>query len=300
MAELKILRGIPGSGKSTMAIKWVAAGDNRLRVNRDDIRLSLFGEYWGPKVDEDLVTQVEHASVRQGLRAGFDVVDDATNLNKEFVKKLIKIGVEERANISFVDFNIPVEEAIRNDFMRDRTVGRAVIERFYNKNTQGGCLKPPPAIPELPPTFAPYVADTSKPTAFIFDIDGTLANHEGVRNPYDPTRYHLDKLHVDVADVLLGLQEQGNVIIIVSGRDEEYESETLRWLHKHDIYPDELWMRPTEKGQKTEDSIVKLRLFDEHIRDRYNVLGIFDDRNRVVDAWRSVGLRVYHVQEGDF
>ncbi|WP_457852111.1 phosphatase domain-containing protein [Mycolicibacterium conceptionense] len=33
---------------------------------------------------------------------------------------------------------------------------------------------------------------------------------------------------------------------------------------------------------------------------RYTVAGIFDDRNRVVDMWRRLGLACFQVAEGDF
>lgn len=55
MSGVIVLRGLPGSGKSTWAKEWVAGDpDNRVRINRDDIRYASFGKYWG--VDEDYVS----------------------------------------------------------------------------------------------------------------------------------------------------------------------------------------------------------------------------------------------------
>jgi hypothetical protein len=45
---------------------------------------------------------------------------------------------------------------------------------------------------------------------------------------------------------------------------------------------------------------VKLELFDRHVRGAFDVQGVFDDRNRVVEMWRSIGLKCFHVQEGNF
>jgi hypothetical protein len=60
----------------------------------------------------------------------------------------------------------------------------------------------------------------------------------------------------------------------------------------------ELHMRPA--GDVRNDAIVKLELFDQHVRDRYRVAYVLDDRDRVVRAWRSIGLTVLQVADGDF
>lgn len=60
----------------------------------------------------------------------------------------------------------------------------------------------------------------------------------------------------------------------------------------------ELFMRPA--GDTRNDAVVKLELFDQHIRDRYDVLRCYDDRARVVAAWRSIGLTVFQVADGNF
>ena len=36
------------------------------------------------------------------------------------------------------------------------------------------------------------------------------------------------------------------------------------------------------------------------IRDRWRVVGVFDDRQQVVRMWRALGLTVFQVAEGDF
>ena len=51
---------------------------------------------------------------------------------------------------------------------------------------------------------------------------------------------------------------------------------------------------------KRRDDIVKKELFDENIRGRFNVKFVIDDRNRVVDMWRQIGLTCFQVEEGDF
>jgi hypothetical protein len=57
-------------------------------------------------------------------------------------------------------------------------------------------------------------------------------------------------------------------------------------------------MRQTDDNRK--DSIIKEEIYDAHIRGKYNVLFVLDDRDQVVQMWRSLGLTVLQCNEGDF
>lgn len=85
---------------------------------------------------------------------------------------------------------------------------------------------------------------------------------------------------------------------IDSGRTDACRDATALWLAEHVGVPFELFMR--KAGDVRKDSVVKLELFDRHIRHRYRVLYVLDDRAQVVQAWRSIGLTVFQVAEGDF
>jgi hypothetical protein len=41
-------------------------------------------------------------------------------------------------------------------------------------------------------------------------------------------------------------------------------------------------------------------LFEENMRGKYYIEYVLDDRNQVVDMWRSIGLICLQVAEGDF
>ena len=45
---------------------------------------------------------------------------------------------------------------------------------------------------------------------------------------------------------------------------------------------------------------IKREIFENYIRDYYNIQFVLDDRNQVVEMWRSLGLKCLQVQEGDF
>ncbi|WP_168442844.1 AAA family ATPase [Microbacterium sp. PF5] len=130
MVEAILTRGIPGSGKSTWARSWVAERpDERGRVNRDDIRMAVFGRPHG--VDERVVTRVQNATIRALIEAGKDIVVDNTNLNPVYNEKLINFVRSLGANVRIRDFEVDVDEAIRRDSERPNPVGAGVIRGFH-------------------------------------------------------------------------------------------------------------------------------------------------------------------------
>lgn len=143
----------------------------------------------------------------------------------------------------------------------------------------------------------PYVPKPGLPRAIICDIDGTLALHNS-RGPFDFEKVETDDLNLMVDDVLDLLGAAGHRIILLSGRQEEYRPHTERWLEKHVVSCDELLMRPI--GDRRSDDVVKLELFDKHIRDRYWSRLVIDDRDRCVYLWRKLGLACWQVNFGDF
>lgn len=132
---------------------------------------------------------------------------------------------------------------------------------------------------------------------YIFDIDGTLALR-GDRGPFDWKKVGRDEPNIPITTILYYLNQSLNVaIVIFSGRDSICRSHTKRWLWKHGINWDTLMMRP--KGDNRKDSIVKREMY-EKIKNKYHVLAVFDDRNQVVEMWRSLGLTCLQVAEGNF
>jgi hypothetical protein len=157
---------------------------------------------------------------------------------------------------------------------------------------------------DLAPTddIAPeaYVTPVGKPSAVIVDIDGTLAHKAPGRDIYDLTRVHEDSPHLPVVEAVEAARASGARIIFCSGREDTSRAATERWLELHvDRTADEpLYMRAAD--DKRRDSIVKRELFDAHIRHEYDVRYVLDDRNQVVEMWRSLGLTCFQVAEGDF
>ena len=162
-----------------------------------------------------------------------------------------------------------------------------------------------------------------KEKAIIVDVDGTLANMSGIRGPFEWDKVYLDKPHQDVIDLVkdlagLGYEDYSDnsdacpecgysdrmnfapkyKIIITTGRDGVCEKATKKWLAEHGVPFDEFFIRPAGNNEK--DSVIKSRIYMDHIRPKYDVKFVIDDRNQVVDMWRSLGLRVLQVAPGNF
>lgn len=148
------------------------------------------------------------------------------------------------------------------------------------------------------PAPALYVPNPELPAAVLVDVDGTVALR-GERGPFEFARCGEDAPNEPVIAVVNAMVAVGYRTVFCSGRPETYRDVTTRWLVEHvHAAGSPLYMRPADDYRR--DDIVKLKLFDEHIRDQFNVLCVFDDRRRVVEMWRSLGLTVLAVSDGDF
>lgn len=152
-------------------------------------------------------------------------------------------------------------------------------------------------VPYAATLLIPQVVDFL-PDAAIVDIDGTLAIHEG-RGPFDWHRVIEDRPNFPVIHLVRILHAAGIKVILCSGRMELCRDETVQWLQLHRIPFDVLVMRSNEK-QYVPDNEIKEEMYKEHIAERYRVLFVIDDRNRVVAMWRGLGLTVLQCADGDF
>jgi len=140
--------------------------------------------------------------------------------------------------------------------------------------------------------------NTTLPKAIICDLDGTLALMNG-RNPFDANKCDEDLINEPVANVLKNYKKLGYKILLVSGREDRYKEPTLRFLTIHGIEYDDLIMRKTKDSRK--DSIIKTEIYNDHIKDKYFIEFVLDDRNQVVDTWRKdLKLPCFQVYYGDF
>lgn len=291
---LFIVRGIPASGKSRFANQWVTQDPlNRARVNRDDLRFATFGKYVLPHELEGVITKMEHALISALLSSGKSVVVDNMNLRAKYLKPYLELAQKAGAQVIHKDFPVEYAEAVRRNAARERQVPEDVMKRIYESFIRKGSFPKFPILEDLQSsTFEPYVADMSKESAYIFDIDGTLALMVD-RGPFEWAKVLGDVPNEPVVHMAKLLDSMGYKIIITSGRDEVCREDTEIWLDAQGVEYDALYMRPEGSGDK--DTVVKLSIFNEHIRENYHVRGVFDDRLMVAKLWHELGLPLFRV-----
>lgn len=299
MTTIVAMRGYPASGKTTLAREWVAKDpDNRARLNRDDLRASLFDVTGvGSYLQERAVTIAQHTAAKHLVENGISVVFDDTNLRQKYSREIAALAKHVGADFVTHDVPTPLEECLRRDKARGDAGGRVVGEDVIRDMAARFPVKSWRRIEVRPDVEAkpePYVPDLSKPAAYIVDIDGTLAKM-GDRSPYDYTRVSEDTLHSHVAEIVRNLPGK---VIVMSGRESSCMDDTWKWLVRFDLTPTELLMRATGDGRK--DAVVKAELFDRYVRHNYHVRAVLDDRTQVVQMWRSIGLPCFQVAPGDF
>ena len=146
----------------------------------------------------------------------------------------------------------------------------------------------------------------------IFDLDGTLANIDARRNLatkpngkldwnvfHNPLNIKLDVPNEPVVKMAQLFAENGFNIVIFSGRTDKTERRTRSWLSNNRVPFHKLVMRPHKTMNFIPDEILKKDMLDKHA-DINDVFLVVDDRNKVVDMWRSLGLNTFQVAPGDF
>jgi phosphoglycolate phosphatase-like HAD superfamily hydrolase len=132
-----------------------------------------------------------------------------------------------------------------------------------------------------------------RPTAYIFDVDGTLANVD----PYlhlvrgsnrDYNAFHeasIDALpNLDVVEMLNNAVADCHSILVVTSRKEKYRGLTSMWLAKNNIRSHGLFMRSDDDHRP--DYEAKKDMLDK-ISSLWNVVHAVDDNPNVIKLWQD-------------
>lgn len=303
MRTILMLKGLQASGKSTFA-KELARDPEWKRINKDELRRMLHGGKFNSQ-NEKYVLKVRDELCRQALFAGFNVVIDDTNLSPQHEKRLRTIAENHEVNFEVKYFDVSLWECLWRNSRRalsEQVPIEGILNTWekYIKDEDTAKVSYSEAQTYIQnrnfQEFCTVRHNKSMPTAILCDIDGTLAHMVG-RSPYDGSRVDEDKLDETIARLLDRLNDKYK-IILMSGRESSCRYATEEWLKKHNIYYDHLFMRPEVDGRK--DSVVKEELFKMFVEPNYNVEFVLDDRNQVVEMWRSLGLKTLQVADGNF
>lgn len=136
---LAVFRGLPASGKTTEAKRLVLAAPEGhvVRVNRDDLRRSMYVTPTYGRVQEERVTAAQHAMIEVLLQQGAVVISDDTNLIDLYLETLRDIAFSRGAKFVVVDdfLRVPLSECLSRDEMRNpaEQVGRDVILSMWQR-----------------------------------------------------------------------------------------------------------------------------------------------------------------------
>jgi len=294
--QVKILIGVPASGKSTWSLDFVRRNPDWVRVSRDDFRFMLKDQpICEPKI-ESLINTIQDSVILDSLAKGLNVIIDNTNLKKSYIEHFSEL-VEPYASVEFQVFDISLKKALERDEAREKKVGKEVLERMFKQYEILVDSFDPSGRPMKRKIYKNPILDPKLPNAVIFDMDGTLS-HMVNRGPFDWDKVYRDDLDIIVARQLEMHKNNGDKILIVSGRDSSCKKETSEWLEMYGLGFDDIFMR--KEGDYRKDSIIKEEIYLNHIKGKYNILIAYDDRNQVVDKWRELGIKCFQVNPGNF
>lgn len=293
--QLILTRGIPASGKSTYAMKWVMEDlQNRVRVNRDDIRFELYKKYvlLNEKGETDRnaegrVTQVEQKRIRQALKEGKSVIVDNTNLSPRIVNTYQKMAKDAKVTFAHKDFPITMQEALKRNAARDRVVPPEVIERMYKQ------LGPNGEFHHVDGTYPPrpFVKPEKREAGLIVDLDGTICDVRGIRHFVRGKHRNFDMFHrsslfcppnEQVLQMVRDAEAHGIPIIIISARQEKYREVSEVWLNNIEVDFSNMYLRPDDDLRP--DHEVKHDILKK-VREDYDILRAIDDNPTLKTTW---------------
>jgi hypothetical protein len=84
-------------------------------------------------------------------------------------------------------------------------------------------------------------------------------------------------------------------LIGITSRPEKFRDLTMKWLCKHNVFLEDLWMRPNDNYQAA--GPMKIELCQNKLGDLWKdrVLCIIDDNDRVIESFRAEGITCLQV-----
>ena len=292
--RLTLAVGPPGSGKSTLALDYCSKGGvtyiNQDLQGKDHIRI-----------------------FEEALSKGEDIVIDRMNFSKgqrnRYLDPAKALDYSTHITVLHEPYDMCLARCLsRKDHLtiKDEESARAALHTFFTKYERVSDDEADAVLRIWPEGY--------KPKAIICDLDGTLCDidhrlhfvRDGKRNwPGFFAGIPGDKVNRWCAEILSEMERHYKVVFC-SGRPSDYREATIDWLEK-EMYDEggckyldkyELYMRSRNDSRK--DNIAKEILLDFEILTRYTPYFVIDDRQQVVDMWRSRGYTCLQCAKGDF
>lgn len=129
--SLILLVGIPGSGKTTYANRYIEEHSGMIHLSSDKIRKELWGDEATQGDNNEVFYRMQQRAI-DGLNFGYNVIYDATNITRKDRAGIIA-ACPKFAKIECHIIWAPIETCIERDAARKRTVGKEVIDRMLKR-----------------------------------------------------------------------------------------------------------------------------------------------------------------------
>ncbi len=137
--------------------------------------------------------------------------------------------------------------------------------------------------------------------AVIFDMDGTLCDVSSIIHHLEGKDRNFDAFHGAAIgcppnpDVVAGVEQaraDGYAIVIVTARSSKWRDYTIKWLDKHEIMYDALYMRI--EADFRPDYEIKADIL-ENLKKDFNPVHAWDDSPKIIKLWKDNGIEVTEV-----
>lgn len=307
--KIIVMVGISGSGKSTWAADFIQENPNYIRVNRDSIRQQITSSdsrFLNPEL-EILVTKIQDEQIRVILGNGYNLIIDNTHLKEKYINEIVK-SFNHLADIELKVIPTSIETAKSNVNFRDNIEIKDL--KYIDQQYDSYCKLP---LTKKEFLFYPkkeiisYIYTSGLQECIICDLDGTLSLYDSnVKSAYDRD-FENDTVNLPISSYLEEVamwkdneDNQSTKIIFFSGRNAKFRDKTIQFIKKAIGWDTEFTLIMREEKDMRRDSIVKLEMFDTHIRDKFNVLAVFDDRLQVIEeCWNPLRVFVFNCNQGN-
>lgn len=139
--NIKILSGIPASGKSTWAKNYILNNRNTVRINRDDLRTTFFSDVFTDG-NESFVNKSKLSLIKTSLEFGRNIILDDTHCYSDYLIFLINyirdlsIELNKGIFIELLDFDVDISICMERNSKRNKILNNNILYHMYKSKKE--------------------------------------------------------------------------------------------------------------------------------------------------------------------